>query len=147
MRLRSHRRNLVVWSQSAGSVGRYCAPPVTRNRPIRRWIRTGALLTVVGLIPLARAERVRWRLLLMLAGGVLTVVGVMLRGALSGAVGLPGLLFLASALLVPASPKADRMRRSEPEHELGVYEHPAQRRLAIQAIALYDKRFPVTGRH
>jgi hypothetical protein len=146
MRLRSHRRNLVVWSQSAGSVGRYGAPPFT-PRPIRRWIRTGALLTVVGLMPLARAGRVRWRLLLVLAGGVLMVVGVMLHGALSGAVGLPGLVLLASAPLVPASPKADRMRHSELEHELGVYEHPAQRRFAIQAMALYDKRFPVTGRH
>jgi len=146
MRLRSHRRNLVVWSQSAGSVGRYGAPPFTRTRRIRSWIRTGALLTVIGLVTLARARRVRWRLLLMLAGGALTVVGVMLlRGALSGAVSLPGLVLLASAPLVPASPRADRMQRSEPEHQLGAYEHPAQRRLAIQAIALYDKRFPVTG--
>ena len=74
MRQRSHRRNLVVWSQSAGSVGRYGAPPFTRRRRIRRWIRTGALLTVVGLMPLARAVRARWRPLL--GGGVLTVVGV-----------------------------------------------------------------------
>jgi hypothetical protein len=147
MRLRSHRRNLVVWSQSAGSVGRYGAPPFTRTKPIRRWIRTGTLLTVVGLMPLARAGQVRWRLLLVLAGGVPMVVGFTLRGALSGAVGLPGLVLLASAPLVPPSPKADRMRHSELEHELGVYEHPAQRRLAIQAMALYDKRFPVTGRH
>ena len=67
MRQRSHRRNLVVWSQSAGSVGRYGAPPFTRRRRIRRWIRTGALLTVVGLMPLARSVRARWRPLL--AGG------------------------------------------------------------------------------
>ena len=49
MRLRAHRRNLVLWSQSASSIGRYGAPPFTRTRRIRRWIRTGALLTVVGL--------------------------------------------------------------------------------------------------
>ena len=77
MRLRSHRRNLVLWSQSASSIGRCGAPPFTRTRRIRRWIRTGALLTVVGLMPLARAVRARWRLLL--AGGVLTVVDVMLE--------------------------------------------------------------------
>ena len=141
MRMRSHRRNLVVWSQSAGSVGRYGAPPFTRTRRIRRWIRTGALLTVVGLMPLARAGRARWRLLL--AGGVLAVVGVMLRGGLGGVI----LLFLASAPFILARPKADRMRRAELERELGVYSHPAQRRLAIQAMAAHDHRFPVTGRY
>ena len=73
------------------------------------------------------------------------VVGV--HGWLSGAVILPGLLFLAFAPLVPASPKADHMRRSELERELGVYSHPAQRRLAIQAMALHDHRFPITGRY
>ena len=91
MRLRAHRRNLVLWSQSASSIGRYGAPPFTRTRRIRRWIRTGALLTVVGLMLLARAGRARWRLLL--AGGVLTVVGVMLGGGLGGVILLfPGVL-------------------------------------------------------
>jgi hypothetical protein len=144
MRQRSHRRNLVVWSQSAGSVGRCGAPPFTRRRRIRRWIRTGALLTVVGLMPLARAVRARWRP--MLAGGVLTVVGVMWLDGPGGMVVLPGLWLLLSAPLIPASPKADRMRRPEVEHELAVFSTPAQRRLAIQAMAAHDKRFPVTGR-
>jgi hypothetical protein len=136
MSLRSHRRNLVVWSQS----GRYSASPCPPARRIRNWIRTGVLLTVVGLISLARAGRAHWRLLL--AGGVLTVVGVML-GGLGGVV----LLFLASAAFIPAGPKAARMRRSELERELGVFSHPAQRRFAIQAMDLHDHRFPVTGRH
>jgi hypothetical protein len=39
------------------------------------------------------------------------------------------------------------MRRPEVELELAVYSHPAQRRLAIQAMAAHDKRFPVTGRY
>ncbi len=80
MRLRPHRRNLVVWSPSAGPVGRYGVPGFTRiarTRRIRRWIRTGGLLTVIGLIRLASAVRTRWRPLL--AGGVLTAVSVMLR--------------------------------------------------------------------
>ena len=145
MRLRSHRRNLVVWSQSAGSAGRYGVPPFTRRRRIRSWIRTGALLTVVRLVPLARAVRARWRPLL--AGGVLTVVGVMWLDGPGGMVLLPGLWLLLSAPLIPASSKADRMRRPEVELELGVYSHPAQRRLAIQAMAAHDKRFPVTGRY
>ncbi len=142
MRLRAHRRNLVVWSPSVGSAGRYGAPRLTRlarARRIRRWIRTGAVLMVIGLMRLARAIRPRWRPLL--AGGVLTVAGVMLRGAW-GAVLLPGLLFLLSAPLVPARPKTDRMRRAELERELAVFSTPAQRRLASQAMALYDKRFP-----
>ena len=127
MRQRSHRRNLVVWSQSAGSVGRYGAPPFTRRRRIRRWIRTGALLTVVGLMPLARAVRARWRPLL--AGGVLTVVGLMLRSGAWGAVILPGIWFLGSALLVPANPDADRKRSElerELERELAAYTRSAQ---------------------
>ena len=145
MRPRSHRRNLVVWSQTAGSAGRYGAPPFTRRRRIRRWIRTGALLTVVGLMPLARAVRARWRPLL--AGAALTVAGVMWLDGPGGMVLLPGLWLLLTAPLNPASPKADSMRRPEAEHELAVYSHPAQRRLAIQAMAAHDKRFPVTGRY
>ena len=64
-----------------------------------------------------------------------------------GMVLLPGLWLLVSAPLISASPKADRMPRPEVELELGVYSHPAQRRLAIQAMAAHDKRFPVTGRY
>jgi hypothetical protein len=89
--------------------------------------------------------RARWRP--VLAGGVLTVVGVILRGGPVGVILLPGLIFLASALFMSASPKADRMRRWELERELDVFSHPAQRRRAIQAMAAHDNRFPVTGRH
>jgi hypothetical protein len=141
MRLRVHRRNLVLWSQSASSIGRYGAPPFTRTRRIRRRIRVGALLTVVSLMSLARAGRTRWRLLL--AVGVLTVVDVMLRGGLGGVI----LLFLASAPFVPARPKADRIRRADLERELGVYSHPAQRRLAVQAMDLHFYRYPGAGRY
>ena len=108
-------------------------------------MRTGALLTVVRLMPLARAVRARWRPLL--AGGVLTVVGVMWLDGPGGMVLLPGLWLLFSAPLNPASPKADRMRRLEVEHELAVLSTPAQRRLAIQAVAAHDHRFPVTRRY
>jgi hypothetical protein len=142
MRLRAHRGNLVVWSPSVGSADRYGALTLTRRTRttrIHRGIRTGALLVVIGLMRLARAIGPRWRPLL--AGGVLTVVGVTLRGAW-GAVLLPGLLFLSFAPLVPARPKTDHMRRAELERELGVFSHPAQRRFASQAIALNDKRFP-----
>lgn len=127
MRLRTHRRNLVVWSTSAGSAGRYGAPrltQLTRTKRIRRRIRTGVLLTLSGLINLAHAVRRRWPLL---AGVVLTVVGVTLRGSAWGAVLLlPGLLFLLSAPLIPASPDAGS-RRSQLERELAAYSTLAQR--------------------
>ncbi len=121
-----HRRNLVVWSQSAGPACGYAGLRLTRTRRIRRWIRTGVLLTVLGLTPLARGVRARW--LQVLAGVVLTVAGVMLRGGAAGIVVLPGLWFLLSAPLVPARPAADRIRRRELERELAAYSTPAQRR-------------------
>ena len=75
------------------------------------------------------------------------MVGVLYLDGPGGMVLLPGLWLLLSAPLIPASPEADRMRRPEVELELAVFSHPAQRRLAIQAMAAYDKRFPVTGRY
>jgi hypothetical protein len=128
MKLRAHQRNLVAWSPSAGTADRCGAPRLTRlarTRRIHRFIRTGALLTVIGLMRLARAVRPRWRPLL--AGGVLTVAGLMLRSGAWGVVILPGILFLVSSLLVPANPDADR-KRSELEREL-------ERELAVYATS------------
>lgn len=139
MRLRARRRNLVVWSPSAGSAVWDGAPRLTRftrTRRIRGRIRIGALLMVIGLMRVARAVRPRWGPLL--AGGALTVAGAMASGEW-GAILLPGVLLLLFAPLIPATPKA---RRREAERELAVFSHPAQRRFASQAIALYDKRFP-----
>ena len=118
MRLRAHRRNLAASSPSAGPADGHGARRLTRlarTRRTRRFIRTGALLTVIGLRRLARAVHLRWRPLL--AGGVLTVAGLMLRNGAWGAVILPGIWFLGSALLVPANPDADR-KPSELEREL-----------------------------
>jgi hypothetical protein len=130
MRLRPHRRNLVVWNQSAGPVGRYGVPRfkrVERTRRVRRGIRTGALLTVIGLIWMARTVRTYWRPLL--AGGVLTVVGLTQRSSAGSVVFLPGvLLFLLSALLTPPSSEAASKRRSELERGMAGYSAPAQRR-------------------
>jgi len=140
MRLRAHRRNRVVWSPSIGSADRYGTPRFTRlarTRRIHRWIHTGALLMIIGLMRLARAARPRWRPLLV--GGVLTGFGVA-AAVVWGLVLLPGLLFLVSAALIPAGPKTRRAQRAEVEHELGVFSHPAQLRLVSQAVALYDKQ-------
>jgi hypothetical protein len=142
MRLPAHRRNLVVWTPTIGSADRYGTPRFTRlgrTRRIHRWTRIGALLVIIGVMRLAHAARPRWRPLL--AGGVLTVAGVV-AAVVWGLVLLPGLLFLVSAALVPARPKTDRARRAEVQRGLGVFSHPAQLRLASQAIALYDKQSP-----
>ncbi len=135
MRLRPHRRNLVVWSQSASSAGRFGAPSFMRTRRIRRWIRTAALLTIIGLMPFPRAVRGRWRT--VLAGGVLTAVGVTMRDGPGGLVLLPGLWFLLTAPLVPATRKADRVRRPELERELALttFSTPGHRPLGATAGA------------
>ena len=165
MRLRSHRRDLVVWNQSAGPVDRHGAPSFARpagTGPIRRCVRTSGLLAVIGLMRLAM--RPRWRT--VLAGGVLTIAGVILRSGPGGVVLLPGLLFLLYAPLIPAGPDSDRKRRSELERELAGYSTPAQRRdleatldrypdgvtselrdiLAGLAIATRDNGIPGAGR-
>jgi hypothetical protein len=129
MGLRSRRRDMVVWIPPAGSAGRYGSARFTRlerSRPIRRCLRLGALLTVIGLVRLTRAVRARWRPLL--AGGVLTVAGVMLRSGAVGLVFIPGLLFLLYTPLIEASPDKGRKRRSELRRELAGYATPAHRR-------------------
>jgi hypothetical protein len=162
MRLRPHRRNLVVWSQSAGPADRYGGLRLTRTRRIPRWIRTGALLTVIGVVGLARGVRARWRPLL--PGVVLTAAGLIMRNGPASVMLLPGMLLLIYALLLPDSPEEDHIRL---ERELGQYSTPAERRdleaildrhsdaitwelreiLARQAMAADGNRFPAAGRH
>jgi len=163
MGLRPNRRNLVVWSSSAGRADRYRARRPTRAQRIRELGRIGALLAILGLTRLAAAARPRWPLL---AGVVLTAVGVALRSDPAGVVLLPGLLLLVLALFSPAGPPADRTRRSELERELAAYSTPAQRHdleatldrysddvtgelreiIAAQPVAAANK-FPVAGRY
>jgi len=128
MRLRSRPRSLVVWSSRADLADSYRRPQlarITRTRRIRRCIRTGALLTVVGLIALAQAVRVRWRPLL--SGGALTVAGVILRSGPGGVLLLPGLLLLISAPFIEGNANADRKRRRKLQRELAGFSTPAQR--------------------
>jgi hypothetical protein len=164
MRLRARRRNLVVWRQSAGSAAGHVSLRLGRVPRLRRWIRTGVLLTILGLLPLARAVRARWRPLL--AGVVLTVTGVVLRAGPGSVVMLPGLMFLVTAPLLPGRRDAESAQRSELERELALYSTPAQRRdleatldqypdgitrelrdiLARQAMAAGPGRLPGGGR-
>jgi hypothetical protein len=119
----------VVWIPSAGSADRYGSARFTRlerSRPVRRCLRLGALLTVIGLVRLTRAVRARWRPLL--AGGALTVAGVMLRSGAGGLVFIPGLLFLFYAPFIEADPDEGQKRLSELRRELAGYVTPAHRR-------------------
>jgi hypothetical protein len=101
MRRRSHRRNLVVWNSSAELVGRNAAPRFRRFAPtgqIHRWIRTGALLAVIGLMRLPRVMRTRWRPMLLLAGGLLAVAGIVLSSSLTL---IPGMLVILLIVRIP----------------------------------------------
>ena len=160
MTLRPYRRSLVVWSQSACPDGRPRAWRPTRTRRIRRWIRIGALLAVVGLMRAARAVQPYWRPLV--AGGALTVGGILMRGGAGGAILLPGLMLLFATPFLPGGAKAGRARRSELERELAGYSTSAQRHdleaildqypddvtgelrdiLASQAVATAEARLP-----
>jgi hypothetical protein len=129
MRRRARRGHLVVWSQSAGPADWYSAPRsagVTRGARARRLVRLSALLAVMGVLRLARGERARWRPLV--AGVVLVVVGIVLRGGSWGALLLAGFWCLLYAVLVPDSHYAERQQRRELRRELAVYSTAAQRR-------------------
>ena len=78
MRMRSHRRNLVEWSEAAAPAGKSGDQRITRFGRIRWWLRTGALLTFIGVMRLARIMRVRWRAAFLLSGALLIVIGVVL---------------------------------------------------------------------
>ena len=129
MRPRSHRRNLVVWRLPANPAGHYGDRRLVRaprSRQVRRSIRTGALLTLLGLMRLARGARYRWPPLL--GGAALTVAGVTLRGVEGALLVLPGLCVLWYALLIPGGSAEDRRRRAELVRELSAYSTPAHRR-------------------
>jgi hypothetical protein len=98
MRMRSHRRSLMIWTPPSGRTDGYGVPAFTRlarPRPIRRWFRTGALLAVVGITRLARTMRARWGSIFLVAGALLVVIGITLSSA--GAF-VPGLLVLIVGL-------------------------------------------------
>ncbi len=94
MRMRSHRRNLTERSADAAPASRSADQQPTRlarSGRIRWWLRAGVLLTVIGVIRLARIIRARWRPVFLFTGAMLIVIGVMLPS-------LPA--FLAGPLVV-----------------------------------------------
>jgi hypothetical protein len=113
VRLRS--RTTVVWSSSSGRAAHYGVERVTRaSRPgrIRWWLRTGALLTIIGLMRLARIARKYPRPALSLAGMAVTVAGISLPSTavlISGFVVLLVALFLPDPASMPARPCSGRL--------------------------------------
>jgi hypothetical protein len=114
MRPRWHRKNLVVWSSSAGPTG---WPGLTGRRPVRlrprrgprsrlrRRIRTGALVAVIGLARLARIAHARPGLAFLLAGALLVATGNLLP---SGAAFIAGMMIFlrgAAVLLGVSEPR------------------------------------------
>jgi hypothetical protein len=113
MRPRWHRKNLVVWSSSANASE---WPGVTGRRPVRRRpgrglrsrlrrrIRTGALVVVIGLIRLARIARARPGLTFLLAGGLLVAAGNLLPSGVAVIAGMMISLRGAAVLLGVTEP-------------------------------------------
>ena len=131
MRLQPHRRRLVVFSSPADPAVRRGAAPdkrVARTGPFGRFLRIGLLLTVI-------AVRPRWRPLL--AGVVLTVLGVLDWQGPGSVLIIPGLLSFWRALMIAGDTDADRKHRSQLKCELAAYSTPAQRRELVAALDRY----------
>jgi hypothetical protein len=105
MRLRARRRTLVLRSSSAVPAGRDRGRGGVRPRRatrIRWWLRIGALLTVLGVLWLARTARARWEPAGLAAGALLTVIGFLLPAV---AVFYAGLLVLIVTLVAGIAKK------------------------------------------
>jgi len=110
MRLvRVRRRNQVLLSTRALPVtGMSPGPRVARRRRFR-FARTGALLTIIGVLRLARITRSRWRISLGLCGVLLEVLGhTVCTGAARGAADLLGLFVITVAVLKSEGPAEAR---------------------------------------
>ena len=94
---RPHRQNLVVWTSPGRPGDPYHAQgfPPGPSRRMRRGLRAGTVLAVMGLIRLAHIVRARWRPMLLVAGSAMTVAGI---ATSSGLVLGPGIVVLLFAL-------------------------------------------------
>ncbi len=111
MRLRSRRRNLVILSTRAIPSGNFGARE--RARPARRrrfrFMRTGVLLAVIGVMRLAQIMRFHWRISLGLSGALLEVLGLtVLTGEARAPADLIGLVVVLFAWLKGRGPASGR---------------------------------------
>src|SRR5437773_1163702 len=90
MRLQSRRRNLL--SNRSTPAGESRAPRPVRSWRLRWWLRTGALLSVIGIRRLARA---RWQRVFLVTGALVFVIGLMLRSSVAF---VSGMLIMGSAV-------------------------------------------------
>ena len=131
MRLRSRRRHVVLRSSSAYQVGQYAVTPrpaALSAGPVRRFLRIGALVTVI-------AVRPRWKPLL--AGAALTVFGLVEQSGMGFMTMMPGLMLLWGAAMIPGDSDADCQRRQQLVRELAAFSTPAQRRDLQAALDQY----------
>jgi hypothetical protein len=109
MRLvRARRRNLILLNTRAVPVtGRSPGTRLARRR--FRFVRTGALLTIIGVLRLARSARSRWRISLGLGGVLFEVLGhTVCTGTARGAADLLGLVVIVVAVLKSEGPAEPR---------------------------------------
>ena len=131
MRLKPHRRRLVVFSSPADPAAGHGVGQdqrVARTGPIRRFLRISMLLTVIVVRP-------RWQPLL--AGVVCIALGVIDRQGPASVLIIPGVLSFWRALMISGDTGADRERRSQLKRELATYSTPAQRRELVAALDRY----------
>jgi hypothetical protein len=117
------KQDRVIVSSSAKRV--VYVPVPRRPGPLRRAVRTGFLLAVIGLVRVARSPR--WRSALV--GAALTVPGVLFRGQLAGyLLLLPGLMALGYAPFLPGETTMNHRDHARLRREMAAYSTPAQRR-------------------
>jgi hypothetical protein len=106
MRLRSRRRDVVVWSGPGRRVGWHGVPRPARRGRLRRWFRLGSLFTFIGLRHAVRVMRARWQPVFLACGALAMLVGFFVVAA--DAAFYPGLLMMLVSLLSgPGRRRAD----------------------------------------
>ncbi len=102
-----------MWSSSAGPPGVPVRRRIRRSqrRVLRRRIRTGALIAIIGLVRLARVVRARPGLAFLLTGALLSMAGNMLP---SGIVFIAGMLVFLRGAAVLLGVSEPRRRGGQP---------------------------------
>jgi hypothetical protein len=96
MKLQSNRRNLLANLSTLAGESRATRP--VRSWRLRWWLRTGALLSVIGIRRLART---RWQPIFLVTGALVFVIGLMLRSSVAF---VSGMLMMGSAASDTALP-------------------------------------------